>query len=226
MPAILITNLIHTKLIIYLKPDTNLKSSAPAKQIMLNITVFTAKFKVCFALSVLAILGLSWAEELLCPEVCNLAPEGGPCLGRKRFRMWYYDYDAGDCKKFSYGGCKGNRNRFWTSQECETMCGKCRDVNVLPVDTQEGNFDIFYLIFISPNNCWKSRIYDNDCSLTDFCQMPVEQGKCDPGDFVSPTIKWYFDVKEDKCKVFAYAGCNGNANRFDSQEDCENLCNN
>ena len=105
---------------------------------MLNTTAFSGKFQVYFGLLVFALLGLAWAEDPQCPEVCTFAPEGGPCLGRKRFRMWYYHYDGAECKKFSYGGCKGNRNRFWTSEECETMCGKCRDANVLPIDTQEG----------------------------------------------------------------------------------------
>lgn len=35
---------------------------------------------------------------------------------------------------------------------------------------------------------------------------------------------WYFKSSTRKCVSFAYGGCEGNANRFQSVEDCEKTC--
>ena len=36
--------------------------------------------------------------------------------------------------------------------------------------------------------------------------------------------EWYFDLSKGSCTPFVYGGCLGNANRFLSQSDCEDLC--
>ena len=38
------------------------------------------------------------------------------------FCRWYYDSSEGVCHEFSYGGKKGNGNRFLTRQDCEASC--------------------------------------------------------------------------------------------------------
>lgn len=35
---------------------------------------------------------------------------------------------------------------------------------------------------------------------------------------------WYFKSSTSRCEPFAYGGCEGNANRFASVEDCERVC--
>ena len=47
--------------------------------------------------------------------------------------------------------------------------------------------------------------------------MPRETGPC-KGSF----MKWYFDGME--CSQFIYGGCSGNANRFDTLEQCLETC--
>ncbi len=36
--------------------------------------------------------------------------------------------------------------------------------------------------------------------------------------------KWYFDSSTSKCTAFTYGGCEGNANRFETQEQCQREC--
>ncbi|KAL8179834.1 UNVERIFIED_CONTAM: hypothetical protein K2H54_073359 [Gekko kuhli] len=54
-------------------------------------------------------------------EVCKLPMDSGPCLAL--VELYYYDRASRTCKKFVYGGCRGNGNRFSTRTECMMVCG-------------------------------------------------------------------------------------------------------
>ena len=51
---------------------------------------------------------------------CRLAPEAGPC--RASIASWYYDTTMRKCLPFTYGGCRGNANRFDTEYQCTEVC--------------------------------------------------------------------------------------------------------
>lgn len=55
--------------------------------------------------------------------------------------------------------------------------------------------------------------------FTEMCSAPKANGPC--REF---TVKWYFDVEYGGCSRFWYGGCEGNANRFKTQEECANMC--
>ena len=52
--------------------------------------------------------------------ICALDMDVGPCRGR--FIRWFYDVSTHKCMEFTYGGCRGNNNRFRTFEECHDMC--------------------------------------------------------------------------------------------------------
>ncbi|XP_077977099.1 uncharacterized protein LOC144432706 [Glandiceps talaboti] len=53
-------------------------------------------------------------------DSCCLDPDKGPCDGYDI--MWYFDPRDNTCKKFEYGGCEGNNNRYISKEKCELEC--------------------------------------------------------------------------------------------------------
>ncbi|XP_065661866.1 venom protein 302 [Hydra vulgaris] len=53
-------------------------------------------------------------------NACALKPETGPC--RAAIKVWYYDNKTDTCKRFIYGGCGGNANRFREKKMCQKTC--------------------------------------------------------------------------------------------------------
>lgn len=59
---------------------------------------------------------------------CESLPDPGPC--RDNMLRYYWNADKRMCLPFTWGGCKGNRNRFITEQECLNFCnGQTRQMN-------------------------------------------------------------------------------------------------
>ncbi|VDK62977.1 unnamed protein product [Cylicostephanus goldi] len=55
-------------------------------------------------------------------EKCTQPVEPGPC---KHFvDRWFFNTEDGTCHPFKYGGCAGNRNHFFTQNECEIHCAR------------------------------------------------------------------------------------------------------
>ncbi|XP_054440892.1 protein AMBP [Pteronotus mesoamericanus] len=52
---------------------------------------------------------------------CNLPIVRGPC--RAFTQLWAYDAVQGKCILFTYGGCQGNGNKFYSEKECKEYCG-------------------------------------------------------------------------------------------------------
>ncbi|TRZ03072.1 hypothetical protein DNTS_029875 [Danionella cerebrum] len=55
--------------------------------------------------------------------------------------------------------------------------------------------------------------------LDEACLMKQDVGAC--SDYV---LNWYYDIQQNECIRFWYGGCEGNKNRFETQEKCEARC--
>ncbi|XP_075221688.1 proteoglycan-like sulfated glycoprotein papilin isoform X2 [Lycorma delicatula] len=129
-------------------------------------------------------------------DICTLPRIVGPCSGN--YQQWYYDPTTDSCHQFDYGGCQGNSNRFNTEAECEQKCRKSFPPPILSTAGPP-----------APPPPTKSSI----------CYTPVDSGPCR-----KEIPAWYFNSDTNRCQLFIYGGCEGNANRFDSEEQCERHC--
>jgi len=124
---------------------------------------------------------------------CDLSPDAGPCTGRLT-RFYFSD---GTCRKFEYGGCHGNKNNFFTEEDCMRHCKK--DVIKMKAKKLENN--------------GRRKILS--------CSLPPEEGTCDGNRPLSVT-RWYFDRGD--CIEFVYSGCGGNSNNFMTRDKCLQRC--
>lgn len=56
-------------------------------------------------------------------------------------------------------------------------------------------------------------------SPVEACHLEKEVGPCR-----AQLPVWYYDAVEHLCKEFKYGGCQGNANRFGTKEQCHLTC--
>ncbi|XP_048510814.1 papilin isoform X3 [Athalia rosae] len=141
-------------------------------------------------------------------DLCDLPPIPGPCGAATR--RFYYDRSRDSCLEFDYGGCQGNKNNFEDRSSCEQ---RCKGINATAIATTLAPVPVTVLTLTTP----KPR--DRIPAVSPTCSAPLDAGNCD----ADITAYWY-NPEERICQAFIYGGCDGNANRFQTEEQCERLC--
>ena len=133
-------------------------------------------------------------------DPCTLPEVIGPCDGF--VKQFYYDKRTDSCYEFEYSGCQGNKNRFQDRESCEKKCRR-QTAAITPEITST------LATITPPTGEPKSTI----------CLAPVDSGECSDS-----ITAYYYDAQHQICQAFIYGGCGGNANRFQTEEQCERLC--
>lgn len=156
-----------------------------------------------------------------CPD--EVTPATGP------------DGQGCNCESSSYGCCPdmvtAARGPNYFGCPCEMMTFGCCPGSNIPAkgpdfagctcaDTPFGCCSDGVTVAYGPKfeGCPSGPSLDNKLA-SEGCNLPMEVGSCR-----NFTVKWFFDVNYGGCTPFWYGGCEGNGNRFPSQELCERAC--
>ncbi|KAG1682364.1 Papilin [Nymphon striatum] len=167
-------------------------------------------------------------------DVCNLYKDSGPC--EKWEKRFYYDFEAGECKKFSFGGCNGNGNNFQTVEDCENTCKSDEDPCTLEkdsgpcfghhkkyyYDSETDRCSIFYFggCYGNKNKFNSQEECEHRCKKQmSICDLQMDKGSCN-----GQHKRYFYDSKNGICMEFYFGGCDGNLNNFKNKYECEAEC--
>uniref|UniRef100_A0AC34QH26 BPTI/Kunitz inhibitor domain-containing protein n=1 Tax=Panagrolaimus sp. JU765 TaxID=591449 RepID=A0AC34QH26_9BILA len=160
---------------------------------------------------------------------------GDNSCGQPGGLKFFYDKTTKHCQPFFYNGCGGNTNRFNSVQECRDQCS-----NVTVPSSSGGHSMVLSVPKCSGNV--RAAIDDNNqaiscssCPLGYTCSdnlcCPIRDYLCnldyDAGKFAfvgSHTPRYFFSKDAQSCLLFTYYGALGNANNFETFNDCMKFC--
>ncbi|XP_031770909.1 spondin-1 isoform X4 [Apis florea] len=73
-------------------------------------------------------------------KICNEPMEKGRC--NSNIIRVYFDKQTGQCRRFSYSGCDGNRNNFETEKYCNEICGDFQKESRGNISTMTKNYKV------------------------------------------------------------------------------------
>lgn len=162
--------------------------------------------------------GCRYTEHGCCPDGTTVAPkpgyEGCPC--------WTYQFGCcADGETVARGpneqGCGCQETQFGCCEDGVTAArGPGRGQGCECVSTRYGCCPDGSTTAIGPRfeGC-----DDKPFNPTEACTLDKDLGTCR-----NFTVRWFFDKEYGDCSRFWYGGCDGNGNRFRSQEECKDVC--
>ncbi|XP_070137591.1 papilin isoform X5 [Drosophila bipectinata] len=197
----------------------------------------------------------NYASEEECQEqchdaqtTCSLPPVRGRCDDLSR--RWYFDERSGRCHEFEFTGCRGNRNNFFSEQECLGYCNPgaqpveppapAPTYSVCTLAPEAGECDNITTAWFYDNEQMACTAFSysgcggngNRFETRDQCERQCGEFKgvdvCNEPVTTGPCTQWqtkyFFNRQTQRCEPFTYGGCDGTGNRFNDLYECQAVC--
>ncbi|XP_037499042.1 carboxypeptidase inhibitor SmCI [Rhipicephalus sanguineus] len=187
-------------------------------------------------------------EKIEARTRCFLKMDAGSC--RAAWPRWFYNYTAGKCQSFIYGGCKGNQNNFQTKPKCEQYCqGNHIQENLQPsevcsqrkvVGKCRAAFTRWYFSMVkgaceqfvyggcgaNQNNFHSQTECEAFCQefLKDRCRQPIIPASEKPCKHEVKEYRFGYNQRTEKCEKFLSSTCKENKNNFVTRKKCLEIC--
>nr|CAD2186949.1 unnamed protein product [Meloidogyne enterolobii] len=144
--------------------------------------------------------------------ICKQPLNYGNCS--RKLPRFYWDVKSGQCLKFFYTGCGGNRNRFLNKRKCRKRCSpkhkhrKTKIIAKLSIQNRKNTNNNYEVFECKPGyagsglNCTKDQ---------KICAQPFDrryERQClANGNENNLQARWYFNINSGRCRLFWYGGC-------------------
>ncbi|XP_055525400.1 papilin isoform X2 [Wyeomyia smithii] len=150
------------------------------------------------------------------------------------------NFEGCTCATSKYGCCPDGVNEAQGTkfEGCEVVPESPQKACVLKKDMGPcHNYTVKYFFDVEYGGCgrfWyggcdgnKNR-FDTTEECRDVCETPEGKDKCQLPKISGPCTgyypMWYYDADRNMCTQFTYGGCLGNANRFETVDECKASC--
>ncbi|KAL1474952.1 hypothetical protein MTO96_037642, partial [Rhipicephalus appendiculatus] len=169
---------------------------------------------------------------------CKPLPDRGPC--DEFIPAWWFSVSTGQCKRFVYSGCEGNKNNYMSRADCEASCLRRLAENEYEAPCINGACAASLSRLAYPpfddDDFFRGKLTSQPGTLKDIIRAnpilsreavglnPVCNETKYPGPCAGYFPRYYFNNVTKTCEKFIYGGCHANGNNFQTFEECQNTC--
>lgn len=110
------------------------------------------------------------------------------------------------------GPCEAAMIRYYY----DSKTGKC---TTFTYGGCEANGNNFKSLSECQQRCISSDAPKNESQVKAICQLKYDIGPCD-----AAILRYFYNTTSGKCEQFVYGGCAGNANNFNTLDECHKEC--
>ncbi|EPB75833.1 Kunitz/Bovine pancreatic trypsin inhibitor domain protein [Ancylostoma ceylanicum] len=176
-------------------------------------------------LLLLVLCSLAFAQK-----ECLQGRDKGESCGEPSGQRFFFDEHTKRCQPFYYKGCGGNGNNFKTREECQKKCSDVKGGAATAIDAvcKSGAYAAGATSLAKPlscSECPKGYQCEGEvcCPKKEYlCNLQYDAGKF--GDQGSHRPRYFYSKSFKNCMLFTYYGRDGNANNFETYNECKAMC--